>query len=353
MYRLEDYQYDLPEERIAQAPTRPRDRSKLLVLERQTGETAHRRFFDLPDLLSSGDLLVINNTEVIPARLFGKKETGGKAEVLILDYPEAGDGLNGGEAMVCRCLIRSAKRPRPGMTIKFDGPFTGKVIEGKDGIYYIGFTFEGEFMDVLGRLGRIPLPPYIRRKSGIPAPEDARAYQTVYARQKGAVAAPTAGLHFTPELLGCLTKRGILIAEITLHVGYGTFLPIRCVDIREHRMHAEGYTVSDETAAMVNSARSKGSRIVAVGTTCVRTLEFISDEKGRVTSGIGRCDLFIYPGYPFKIVDAVITNFHLPQSTLLMLVSAFAGRKRILDAYQEAIRLGYRFYSFGDAMLIL
>ncbi len=353
MYVLEDYHYDLPEERIAQVPVSQRDQSRLLVLNRKTEKTTHCRFSDLPDLLLAGDLLVINNTEVIPARLFGKKESGGKAELLFLDFQEAEGKRSGQNTAVCRCLIKSAKRPRPGTRLRFDDRFEGRVREGKNGVYEVEFAFEGDFMEALHRLGHIPLPPYIRRKAGIPDPVDVRSYQTVYASRKGAVAAPTAGLHFTPELLKNLAQKGVLTAEITLHVGYGTFLPVRVTDIRNHRMDAERYNVSKEAAEKIREAKDRGSRIVAVGTTCVRTLEYASDPKGEVVPGSGGCDLFIYPGCRFKVVEALITNFHLPKSTLLMLVSAFAGRERILAAYREAVERRYRFYSFGDAMLIL
>jgi S-adenosylmethionine:tRNA ribosyltransferase-isomerase len=352
MYRLSDYQYTLPEGHIAQTPTDERDGSRLLVLHRRSGRTAHHRFRNLPDLLRPRDLLVVNNTKVIPGRLVGNKETGGKAELLILDFEQSGEqsGIKG--PTVCTCLVKSTKRPKPGTRLFFDASLEGRVIDGENGRYMVEFFHDGRFMDALYRTGHIPLPPYIRRKKGHPTPEDDHSYQTVYARYDGAVAAPTAGLHFTPALLHRLKKKGIGVTEITLHVSYGTFLPVRQADIREHRIHAERYHVSEATAAQIRTARGEGSRIVAVGTTCVRTLEFASDKMGNVRSGSGQCDLFIYPGYRFKVVDALITNFHLPQSTLLMLVSAFAGRERILEAYQEAIRKGYRFYSYGDAMLI-
>ncbi len=350
MYSLSDYRYDLPPDRIAQTPAPDRDGSRLLTLDRKTGSLDHRRFRNLPDLLRPTDLLVINNTQVVPARLTGRKETGGRAEVLILDY--TGPARNG-TPPVHRCLVKASKRARPGTRIRFDADLSGEVIGIGEGMHTVRFDCDGDFEASLYRIGRMPLPPYIRRDEAADPPcDDGTAYQTVYAARKGAVAAPTAGLHFTPELLDRLRTAGVGIAEITLHVGYGTFLPVRVGDIRDHRMHAEAYTIPETAADAVNRARSEGRRIVAVGTTCVRTLEWAADETGRIAAGSGDCDLFIYPGYRFKAVDAMITNFHLPESTLLMLVSAFAGRDRVLAAYREAIERGYRFYSYGDAMFI-
>jgi S-adenosylmethionine:tRNA ribosyltransferase-isomerase len=350
VYSLSDYRYDLPPERIAQSPAPDRDASRLLILDRETGATGHRRFRDLPDLLRPTDLLVVNNTQVVPARLTGRKESGGRAEVLILDYTGA---ANNGGPPVHRCLVKASKRARPGSRIRFDDDLEGEIIDFSDGIHTVRFACRGDFEKTLYRIGRMPLPPYIRRDEEADAPcDDGTAYQTVYAARKGAVAAPTAGLHFTPDLLERLKAAGVGIAEITLHVGYGTFLPVRVDDIREHRMHAETYTIPDAAADAVNRAKADNRRIVAVGTTCVRTLEWAADENGRIGSGSGECDLFIYPGYRFRAVDAMITNFHLPESTLLMLVSAFAGRDRVLAAYREAVERGYRFYSYGDAMLI-
>lgn len=353
MRSLSDYRYDLPPDRIAQTPASDRDASRLLVLNRKTGAIDHRQFRDLPDLLLPGDLLVVNNTQVVPARLTGWKETGGRAQVLILDY--RGASQNSGPP-VHRCLIKAAKRTRPGTRLWFDKAgevLSGEVINASDGLYTIRFDCHGHFETILYKIGRMPLPPYIRRDDVSDPPcDDAAAYQTVYAAQKGAVAAPTAGLHFTTDLLDRLKAVGVEIAEITLHVGYGTFLPVRVKDIRDHKMHAETYAIPETTAQAVNQAKAKSRRIVAVGTTCVRTLEWAADDSGHIKAGSGECDLFIYPGYRFKAVDAIITNFHLPESTLLMLVSAFAGRERILAAYQEAIERGYRFYSYGDAMLI-
>ncbi|MBW2600954.1 MAG: tRNA preQ1(34) S-adenosylmethionine ribosyltransferase-isomerase QueA [Deltaproteobacteria bacterium] len=358
MYSLEDYHYTLPEELIAQAPVASRDQSRLMVLERSRQRISHHRFAGLVDLLHTGDLLVINNTRVIKARLKGTKETGGKIEVLLLDYPQTGtgelaDSISDGTAMVCRCLIKASKSPRSGTRLYFAEDLKATVLEGADGIHKLAFKFKGNFHNILEQRGHVPLPPYIKRNGRkARSLEDRQAYQTVYARENGAVAAPTAGLHFTPELLSILGSRGIEIVPITLHVGYGTFLPVRVSDIRDHEIHSETYEITNTAAAAINQAKSFGRRIVAVGTTSVRSLEYSTDSSGHIQAGSGRCDLFIYPGFEFKVVDALITNFHLPQSTLLMLVSAFAGRRFILDAYKEAVEQIYRFFSYGDAMLI-
>ncbi|MEW5910785.1 MAG: tRNA preQ1(34) S-adenosylmethionine ribosyltransferase-isomerase QueA, partial [Thermodesulfobacteriota bacterium] len=255
--------------------------------------------------------------------------------------------------IVCKCLVRSSKRPKSGMRFKINDRLDGRILDGKEGIYSVQFRYEGGFKEILYQSGDIPLPPYIRRNQGKPLPDDADSYQTVYASKKGAVAAPTAGLHFSKDLMERLKSRGVLFVEITLHVGYGTFLPVRVSDIREHRMHAEWYQISESAAKQINEYKRNGSRIIAVGTTCVRVLESASNDHGVVGPGTGECNLFIYPGYHFKIIDAMITNFHLPKSTLLMLVSAFAGKEKLFSAYQEAIREKYRFFSYGDAMLIL
>jgi S-adenosylmethionine:tRNA ribosyltransferase-isomerase len=352
MYSLEDYDYHLPEENIAQQPAAQRDRSRLLVVGRENGSLLHSHFKDLPEYLGSGDVLVVNNTEVVPARLVGKKETGGRVELLLLDYTPAADQQTHGRIYETNCLVKASKRPRIGTRFIFDAGLTAEVV-GIDGIQQrIRFSHEGDFESVLYCIGKVPLPPYIRRGDQDEGGDDHAHYQTVYASQKGAVAAPTAGLHFTGNSLKGLKEKGVKVVEITLHVGYGTFSPVRVADIRQHAMHAERFSISDKTAATINQARQQGRRVTAVGTTCVRTLEYASTEEGEVISGHGLCDLFIYPGYKFKAVDAMVTNFHLPQSTLLMLVSAFAGRENILAAYQEAIEKGYRFYSYGDAMLI-
>jgi S-adenosylmethionine:tRNA ribosyltransferase-isomerase len=349
MFSLNDYNYDLPEKLIAQKPVKKRDRSKLLLLNRKTGELSHREFSEIYKYLLPGDILIINNTEVIPGRLLGRKETGGKAEVLILDY--AG-GKAGSGKFTSECLINASKRTRPGSFIFFGNGLKAEVTGFFDGVYSLKFYCSGDFESLLYKMGKIPLPPYIKRNENDSSFNDKTAYQTVYACEKGAVAAPTAGLHFTKELIEKLKSRGVEIAAITLHVGYGTFLPVRSSDIRDHRIHSERFFLPEATAAVINRARKEGRRIIAVGTTCVRTLEFASDKNGTVSSGNGTCNLFIYPGYKFKVVDAMITNFHLPESTLLMLVSAFAGRENVLGAYKCAIKNKYRFYSYGDAMLI-
>ena len=349
MLSLNDYNYDLPEKLIAQKPVKKRDRSKLLLLNRKTGELSHHEFSEIYKYLLPGDILIINNSEVIPGRLLGRKETGGKAEVLILDY--AG-GKAGSGKFTSECLINASKHTKAGTFIFFGNGLKAEVTGFFDGVYSLKFYCSSDFESLLYKMGKIPLPPYIKRNENDSSFNDKTAYQTVYAREKGAVAAPTAGLHFTKELIEKLKLRGVEIAEITLHVGYGTFLPVRSSDIRDHRMHSERFFIPESTADIINRARKEGRRIIAVGTTCVRTLEFASDKNGVVNSGNGTCNLFIYPGYTFKVIDAMITNFHLPKSTLLMLVSAFAGRENILNAYKKAIKNKYRFYSYGDAMLI-
>ena len=343
------YDYDLPEERIAQSPVEGCYQSKLLFMDRTTGEIAHHKFLDIYEFLSPSDVLVINNTEVIPARLLGQKETGGKVEVLILDYPgDKKSRIDNGE-YVCRCLIKSSKRPKDGTTLIFDQQLKANVVNFKAGVYVVKFSYKGNFEQTIGRIGHVPLPPYIKRNDD---KNDRTFYQTVYASQKGAVAAPTAGLHFSLSLMKKLKEKGVKIVALTLHVGYGTFLPVRVSDIRDHRIHSEWYSISRETADRINESKKKGHRIVAVGTTAVRTLEYAGKENGIVAQGEGSCDLFIYPGYKFKTVDAMLTNFHLPKSTLLMLVSAFSTRDNVLNAYKAAIEKQYRFFSYGDAMLI-
>lgn len=354
MYTLSDYNYQLPMERIAQKPVERRDHSNLLIMDRKTEKLSHHRFSALDNFLNPGDVLVVNDTAVIPGRLAGKKDTGGKVEVLICGFNANCKPQTIKEDLVYECLVKAAKPPKPGSSFYFDEGLTAKVIERRNGTYFIRFYTEGDFETLLDRIGKVPLPPYIRRSAELEPPcDDRAAYQTVYASEKGAVAAPTAGLHFTPELLERLKAKGIAVASITLHVGYGTFLPVRSEDIRSHQMHSEAYSISEQAAHKINSARVAGHRIIAVGTTCVRALEYVSDSGGHVLAGSGCCDLFIYPGYRFKAVDAMITNFHLPSSTLLILVSAFAGRKKVLSAYKEAIKRKYRFYSYGDAMLVI
>jgi S-adenosylmethionine:tRNA ribosyltransferase-isomerase len=354
MYSLDDYDYKLPEHLIAQAPVASRDQSRLMVLERKGEHLFHHTFADIEELLSPDDLLVINNTRVVPARLFGSKETGGKAEVLILSYPAGDTASSARGEMTCECLVKTSKPPRTGSKVCFDGGVEAEVGEGARGRYSLQFRFPGDFEPLLDRIGRIPLPPYIVRDENREPPCDDRiCYQTVYAEKGGAVAAPTAGLHFSEALLKRLVAKGVEIVPITLHVGYGTFLPVRAEDIREHRMHPEPYELTEEAAAAINRAKDEGRRIIGVGTTTVRVLEFAANGSGRVTPGSGLCELFILPGFEYRVIDALITNFHLPGTTLLMLVAALAGRRFMLRAYEEAIRLGYRFYSYGDAMLIL
>jgi S-adenosylmethionine:tRNA ribosyltransferase-isomerase len=352
MYALDDYDYELSEDRIAQKPCEQRDRSRLLHLDRGSGDISHRLFCDLPSLLRSGDVLVVNNTKVIPGRLLGHKDTGGKAEVLILNYAEGQAGRKSAGEFICTCLIKSSKKSRTGSMIFFDHGLCAEVLGQSEDRYAVKFTCENDFDQILYRVGKVPLPPYIRRDSGTGYCEDDTAYQTVYASEKGAIAAPTAGFHFSPELMTQLQNMGIAVVRITLHVGYGTFIPVRVSDIRNHRMHSETYAITRQAAEVINDARACGGHIVAVGTTSVRTLEFSASENGRVMAGAGPCNLFIYPGFRFRAVDAMITNFHLPRSTLLMLVSAFAGRNSVLNAYRAAVQKGYRFYSYGDAMLI-
>jgi S-adenosylmethionine:tRNA ribosyltransferase-isomerase len=352
MYSLDDYDYVLPEERIAQAPAPERDQARLMVMDRRTGAVRHHQFQDLPDLLTARDLLVVNNTRVVPARLLGHKSTGGKVEVLILDYAGGLQRLSAGGAFTSACLIKASKKPKPGARLHFGDDLSAEIIASRDDIHTLRFTSPHPFEATLERTGIVPLPPYIKRAAPAENPHDRHDYQTVYATEKGAVAAPTAGLHFTPRLMQALEARGIPVVALTLHVGHGTFLPVRVTDIRDHAMHAERFTVTPTVAKAINRHKARGGRIVAVGTTSVRTLEYAAGPDGRLQALDGQNDLYIYPGYRFRLVDAMITNFHLPQSTLLMLVSAFAGREAILAAYREAIHQRYRFFSYGDGMLI-
>ena len=338
---VKDFDYDLPEELIAQDPLEDRSSSRLMVLDKKTGEIHHKHFTDILEYLHPGDCLVINNTKVIPARLFGTKEgTQAKIEVLLLKRKEND---------IWETLVKPGKKAKPGTRIIFgDGLLTGEVIDVvEEGNRLIQFHYEGIFEEILDQLGQMPLPPYITHQL-----KDKNRYQTVYAKYDGSAAAPTAGLHFTEELLQKVKDMGVEIAEVTLHVGLGTFRPVKVENVLDHHMHSEFYMVSQEAADKINAAKDRGNRVIAVGTTSTRTLEAASDEKGRLRETSGWTDIFIYPGYQFKVIDALITNFHLPQSTLVMLVSALAGREQVLNAYQIAVQEKYRFFSFGDAMLI-
>lgn len=339
---VSDFDFDLPETLIAQHPVEPRDASRLMVVERDSGGIEHHMFRDLVSLLKTGDVLVINNTRVIPARLIGEKEgTEGKIEVLLLKMLKLG---------VWEALVKPGKRLKVGQKVLFgDGILIGELLDIlENGNRRIQFTYSGVFETILDTLGQMPLPPYITAQL-----EDQERYQTVYAKERGSVAAPTAGLHFTPGLLGELQKKGVEIVEILLHVGLGTFRPVKVENIEDHPMHSEYYRVDLEAAEQINRARQEGRRVIAVGTTAARTLETVANDQGRVVPGAGWTDIFIYPGYSFKVVDALLTNFHFPKSTLVMLVSALAGRELIIKAYELAVLVRYRFYSFGDAMLIL
>ncbi len=353
MFSLLDYDFNLPDNLISQTPSPVRDRSRMLFLNKTSGAVSHGRFNEIVQKFSPGDVLVLNNTQVIPARLYGRKQTGGQVEILILDYRQGLENYRKTGSFECPCLVRASKAPKPGTRLVFPHGVTGTVITSDIRTFLIRFSCEDPFEDVLDKIGHMPLPPYIKRHAGNASEfNDRTTYQTVYAREKGAIAAPTAGLHFTKELLENIVSMGVNIAVITLHVGYGTFLPVTADDIRDHTIHSEFYAISKTSADIINKAKKEGRRVVAVGTTSVRTLEYAANENGGLKHGSGNCDLFIYPGYTFKIIDAMITNFHLPKSTLLMLVSAFAGRENILNAYQEAIKENYRFYSYGDAMYI-
>jgi S-adenosylmethionine:tRNA ribosyltransferase-isomerase len=338
--RLEDFDFDLPEELIAQLPSPSRDSSRLLVLDRSSGAVSERPFAEIVDLFSPGDLLVLNNTRVIPARLAGRKESGGKVEVFLVRKLSGDDW---------ECMVKASKPLRAGNRILFPDGCEATAVERGEETWTLSFSSPGDFGLWLRRHGAVPLPPYIRRN---PSPEDLERYQTVFAEVEGAVAAPTAGLHFTAEILSAIAAKGIPIVPVTLHVGLGTFRPIRSEDIREHRMHCEWYSIPEETATLVNATREKGGRVVALGTTAARALEH-SASSGRVVAGDGEADIFIYPGYTFRAVDALVTNFHLPRSTLLLLVCALAGREAVLRAYREAVERHFRFFSYGDAMFIV
>lgn len=339
---VKDYDYDLPEELIAQDPLEDRSSSRLMVLDRQTGDVEHRHFTDILEYLHPGDCLVINNTKVIPARLFGVKEdTQAKIEVLLLKRKEND---------IWETLVKPGKKAKPGTKLVFgDGLLTAEVVDVvEEGNRLIQFHYEGIFEEILDRLGQMPLPPYITHQL-----QDKNRYQTVYAKYDGSAAAPTAGLHFTPELLQQVRDMGVEIAEVTLHVGLGTFRPVKESDVLKHHMHSEFYKIEQSEADKINKAKKEGHRVIAVGTTSTRTLESAADENGFLTEKSGWTEIFIYPGYQFKVIDALITNFHLPESTLVMLVSALAGREHVLAAYETAVEEKYRFFSFGDAMFIV
>ena len=340
--KTSDFYYDLPEELIAQDPLEDRTASRLLVLDRQTGTVEHKIFSDVIDYLNKGDCLVINNTRVIPARLIGEKEgTGGKVEVLLLKR-RAND--------VWETLVKPGKKLKPGAKITFgDGRLRAEVLEVvEEGNRLVKFHYEGIFEEILDSLGEMPLPPYITHKL-----EDKEMYQTVYAKFDGSAAAPTAGLHFTKELLNKIEEKGIKISSITLHVGLGTFRPVKVDDVNNHHMHTEWYEVNAEAAEIINETKRNGGRVICVGTTSCRTIESVADENGYMKAKTGETDIFIYPGYKFKVMDGLITNFHLPESTLVMLVSAFAGKENVLSAYETAVKEKYRFFSFGDAMILI
>ncbi|PIH05115.1 tRNA preQ1(34) S-adenosylmethionine ribosyltransferase-isomerase QueA [Clostridium combesii] len=339
--KVKDFDFYLPEELIAQHPMEKRDEARLLVLDKETGEIEHKIFKDILDYLTPNDCLVLNNTRVLPARLIGsKEETGGKMEFLLLKRKEKD---------VWETLVKPGKRAQIGARFIFgNGELKAEVIGmGEEGSRIVKFYYEGIFEEILDQLGQMPLPPYIKEKL-----DDKEMYQTVYSKEEGSAAAPTAGLHFTEELLKKIEEKGVKLAFLTLHVGLGTFRPVKVEDIQEHVMHSEYYKMDKETAEIINDTRENGGRVIAVGTTSCRTLETIGDIEGKVREQSGWTDIFIYPGYKYKVVDALITNFHLPQSTLLMLVSALAGRDNIMNAYNVAVEKEYRFFSFGDAMFI-
>lgn len=339
--KTSDFYYDLPQELIAQTPLADRSASRLLVLDKEKGDITHRHFYDIVDMLEEGDCLVLNNTRVLPARLYGEKEgTGGKMEFLLLNRIDRDRW---------EIIVKPGKKAKPGAKFVFGGGLLkAEIIETvNDGNRIAEFSYDGVFENVLDQLGEVPLPPYITEKL-----EDKERYQTVYSKHNGSAAAPTAGLHFTEELLEKIKDKGVKTAYVTLHVGLGTFRPVKCDDVENHKMHSEFYIITDETAEIINETKRSGGRIISVGTTSSRVLETVAGEDGFVKSGTGWTDIFIYPPYKFKTVDALITNFHLPESTLLMLVSCLAGKENIFNAYAEAVAQKYRFFSFGDAMFI-
>ncbi len=339
---VSDFNYELPKELIAQDPLLNRSESRLMVLDKVTGEVTHKHFYDIIEYINEGDCLVINNTKVIPARLYGSKEdTNAAIEILLLKRIDSN---------TWECLTRPGKKARVGARIIFgDGLLSGEIVDVvEEGNRLIRFEYDGIFEEILDKLGEMPLPPYITHKL-----KDKSRYQTVYAKYDGSAAAPTAGLHFTPELLKRLRDKGVKIAEVTLHVGLGTFRPVKVENVLEHHMHSEYYEITKEACDIINSTKENGNKVISVGTTSTRTIESAADENGILTPKKGDTDIFIYPGFDFKVIDSLITNFHLPESTLIMLVSALAGRENVLAAYEEAVRERYRFFSFGDAMLII
>ena len=338
--KTSDFDFQLPEELIAQTPLERRDASRLMTLDRATGQTGHHHFYDLPNFLRPGDCLVMNDSRVLPARLIGHRPTGGACEVLLLT--DKGEGR-------WECLVRPGRKLRPGAQVSFgDGQLTATVAEElEDGKRLVQFHYQGIFLEILEQLGKMPLPPYIKAEL-----RDNERYQTVYSRVMGSAAAPTAGLHFTPELLQQIREMGVRECWVTLHVGLGTFRPVKAEEISDHEMHSEFCVIPRETAEIVNETKRRGGRVICVGTTSCRTVESFAAEDGTLSERSGWTNIFIYPGYRFKVLDGLITNFHLPQSTLIMLVSALAGREHVLAAYEEAVRERYRFFSFGDAMFI-
>lgn len=338
--RVEDFNYELPEELIAQDPVEPRDSSRLMVMNREDGQIQHKIFRNIVDELNPGDILVLNDTKVLPARIYAHKESGAVIELLLLKQVEAD---------LWQCLVKPGKKALPGTQLLFDLPELTAEVEAHsdEGTRLIRFNAKKDFFELLDRLGTMPLPPYIKKPL-----QDQSRYQPVYARERGSAAAPTAGLHFTERLLEEISQKGVSIAKVLLHVGLGTFRPVKAENVEDHVMHSEFYRVTEEAAAAINRAKAAGGRVIAVGTTAIRTLETVSSDNGEIIPGEGWTQKYIYPGYRYKAIDGMITNFHLPKSSLIMLVSAFAGRENVLHAYQVAVEEKYRFFSFGDAMFI-
>ena len=346
---IREFQYDLPPHLIAQHPSEKRDHSRLMILDRRSGRIRHRVFFEIVKEIRTGDVLVVNDTRVIKAKLPGQKKTKGRVEVLLTKRLQS----ESPDEEIWNCLVRSSKKPHPGTIIHFHPDLSGEVLAGAEGVWTIRLRSRGEFRQVLERVGRMPLPPYIKRRNGTDLQEDRQRYQTIFARKEGAIAAPTAGLHFTPSLISEIQRAGVSIVSLTLHIGVGTFLPVRTAKIEEHHMHEETFHIPAEAAATINRVKREGGRIIAVGTSMTRALESSVDAHGQVVPGHEETNLFIYPPFRFRLVDALVTNFHLPGSTLVMLVSAFAEKDLIFQAYEEAVNQGYRFYSYGDAMMIV